>query len=290
MAIKKQDNIESKIFTIRETQVILDKDLAAFYEVKPIRLREQVKRNPNRFPSDFVFQLNDKEVDLLVSQNAIPSKQSLGGYLPYVFSEQGVAAVSGVIKSDKAAEVSITIVRTFVKLRKFLLQNASVFQRLSQVELKQSKTDEKVDQIFSALQSGKNQPEQGVFFDGQIFDAYTFVSKVIKSAKSSIILIDNYVDESVLTLLTKREKNVKVIIYTNKITKPLQLDIKKHNQQYPKIEVKSLKTSHDRFLVIDKKELYHLGASLKDLGKKWFAFSRMDSMVNDVLDKLNSTK
>jgi hypothetical protein len=290
MAIKKQDNIESKIFTIRETQVILDKDLAAFYEVKPIRLREQVKRNPNRFPSDFVFQLNDKEVDLLVSQNAIPSKQSLGGYLPYVFSEQGVAAVSGVIKSDKAAEVSITIVRTFVKLRKFLLQNASVFQRLSQVELKQSKTDEKVDQIFSALQSGKNQPEQGVFFDGQIFDAYTFVSKVIKSAKSSIILIDNYVDESVLTLLTKREKNVKVIIYTNKITKPLQLDLKKHNQQYPKIEVKSLKTSHDRFLVIDKKELYHLGASLKDLGKKWFAFSRMDSMVNDVLDKLNSTK
>lgn len=166
------DKIQNRIYTIRGLQVMLDKDLAKFYDVKPIRLREQIKRNPNRFPDDFVFVLSEKEVDYLVSQNAIPSKQSLGGSLPLVFTEQGVAAVSGVIKSEKADEVSVAIARAFVAMRKFLLNNASVFQRLHQVELKQLKTDEKLEQIFKALESGKPEPTQGIFFDGQIFDAY----------------------------------------------------------------------------------------------------------------------
>lgn len=286
MEIVKQQHIESKIVMLRDVQVILDKDLASFYEVKPIRLREQVKRNPNRFPPDFVFQLTDNEVDSLVSQNAIPSKQSLGGHLPYVFTEQGVAAVAGVLKSEKAAEVSITIARAFVAMRKFLFQNASVFQRLDRIELKQIQTDEKFERIFKALESGQATPDMGIFFDGQVFDAYTFAVNLIKSATQSIVLIDNYIDESVLTLLSKRNIGVSASIYTKEINKALQLDVKKHNAQYPSIEIKAFANSHDRFLIIDHKELYHIGASLKDLGKKWFAFSRMDSLVNELLKRI----
>ena len=286
MEIVKQQHIESKIVMLRDVQVILDKDLASFYEVKPIRLREQVKRNPNRFPPDFVFQLTENEVDSLVSQNAIPSKQSLGGHLPYVFTEQGVAAVAGVLKSEKAAEVSITIARAFVPMRKFLFQNASVFQRLDRIELKQIQTDEKFERIFKALESGQATPDMGIFFDGQVFDAYTFAVNLIKSATQSIVLIDNYIDESVLTLLSKRNIGVSASIYTKEINKALQLDVKKHNAQYPSIEIKTFANSHDRFLIIDHKELYHIGASLKDLGKKWFAFSRMDSLVNELLKRI----
>lgn len=286
MEIVKQQHIESKIVMLRDVQVILDKDLASFYEVKPIRLREQVKRNPNRFPPDFVFQLTENEVDILVSQNAIPSKQSLGGHLPYVFTEQGVAAVAGVLKSEKAAEVSITIARAFVAMRKFLFQNASVFQRLDRIELKQIQTDEKFERIFKALESGQATPDMGIFFDGQVFDAYTFAVNLIKSATQSIVLIDNYIDESVLTLLSKRNIGVSASIYTKEINKALQLDVKKHNAQYPSIEIKAFANSHDRFLIIDHKELYHIGASLKDLGKKWFAFSRMDSLVNELLKRI----
>ncbi|MBP9185622.1 MAG: ORF6N domain-containing protein [Bacteroidia bacterium] len=287
MELISTDIIQHKIFTIRGVQVMLDKDLASFYGIKPIRLREQVKRNPNRFPKDFVIQLNDNEVEHLVSQNAIPSKQSLGGSLPLVFTEQGVAAVSGVIKNEKADLISVAIARAFVAMRKFLLNNASVFQRLDQVELKQLKTDEKIDQIFKALESGKPEPDKGIFFDGQIFDAYVFVADIIKRAKSNIILIDNYVDETVLTILAKRNKKVTATIYTKNISKQLQLDLDKHNSQYPIVEVKYFNDSHDRFLIIDQKELYHIGASLKDLGKRWFAFSKMDTITTEVLSKLN---
>jgi len=286
MNLIRQQDIESKIIFVRGIQVILDRDLATFYDVKPIRLREQLKRNAQRFPSDFVFQLSETEVDSLVSQNAIPSKQSLGGYLPYVFTEQGVAAVSGVLRNDKAAEVSIAIMRAFVTMRRFLLHNASIFQRLDNLEVRQIKTDEKLEQLFKSLETGKPEPDKGIFFDGQIFDAYAFVSGIIKNAKSKIILIDNYIDESVLTLLGKRKKDVKAIIYTHKISKTLQLDLDKYNAQYPIIELKLLSKSHDRFLIIDQKELYHFGASLKDLGKKWFAFSKMEGVVELILNQI----
>lgn len=284
------EKIQSKIFTLRGFQVMLDKDLANFYGVKPIRLREQVKRNPNRFPEDFVFQLSDSEVDVMVSQNAIPSKQSLGGAAPYAFTEQGVAAVSGVLKSDKADEVSVSIARAFVAMRKFLLNHATFFQRLDQLELKQLKTDEKVNQIFKALEAGQVKPDKGIFFDGQIFDAYIFLTSIIKEAKQNIILIDNYIDETVLVLLSKRNENVKATIYTKSISPQLRLDLVKHNSQYPEIKMEILAEAHDRFLLLDEKELYHIGASLKDLGKKWFAFSKMNSMAKDILLKLKNSR
>lgn len=176
--------------------------------------------------------------------------------------------------------------QVFVSMRKFLLNNASVFQRLDQVELKQIKTDEKIEQIFKALDAGQPKPDKGIFFDGQIFDAYVFVSDIIKNAKKEIILIDNYVDESVLMLLSKRNKAVNATIYTNNKSKTLNLDIIKHNSQYPLIEFKELKASHDRFLIIDQNELFHIGASLKDLGKKWFAFSKMNHLTETILHKL----
>ena len=287
-SIKSQKEIENRIFTIRGLQVVLDKDLAEFYGVKPIRLREQVKRNANRFPNDFMFQLTESEVDFMVSHFAIPSKQSLGGYLPYVFTEQGVAAVSAVLKSDKAAEVSINIMRAFVNMRKFIVNNAALFQRLDKVETKQIEADHKFEQIFKALESKDKQPDKGIFFDGQIFDAYVFVADLVKNATKSIILIDNYIDESTLLLLTKRKMDVTAVIYTKSISAPLKVDLEKHNAQYPMIEIKIYPNSHDRFLIIDDTELYHLGASLKDLGKKWFAFSRMDDLTQMILENLKS--
>jgi ORF6N domain len=260
-----REEIENQIFTLRGVQVMLDKDLATFYDVKPIRLREQVKRNNDRFPEDFIFQLAEKEVMSMVSQNAIPSKQYLGGHLPYVFTEQGVAALSAVLKSERAVQVSIQIIRAFVAMRKLISTNAQVFQR---------------------LESKEQQPEKGIFFEGQIFDAYVFVADLIKIAENSIILIDNYIDETVLLLLTKRKTTTTATVYTKQIGKELQLDLKKHNEQYPAVEIKILAESHDRFLIIDEKYLYHIGASLKDLGKKWFAFSKMDSLTTEILNKL----
>ena len=289
-----QEEIAHRIYSIRGVQVMLDKDLATFYEIKPIRLREQVKRNPNRFPSDFVFQLSDNEVELMVSQNAIPSKQSLGGYLPYVFTEQGVAAVSGVIKSDKADEMSVAIARTFVQMRKYIANNAGLFQRLDSMEQRQFQfqmtTDQRFEQVFKALEAKSELPDQGIFFNGQMYDAYAFTAELIRKANKSIILIDNYVDDAVLTLLSKRNKNVAATIFTKTISKQFLLDVKKHNSQYPEIKVVEFKDAHDRFLILDETELYHFGASLKDLGKKWFAFSKMEDMTEMVLENLQKMK
>jgi hypothetical protein len=286
LVIFNPENIKSKIYALRGMQIMLDKDLAELYEVKAIRLREQVKRNNKRFPSDFMFQLNDSEVELLVSQNAIASRKHLGGYLPYAFTEQGVANLSGVLTNDKAIEVNIQIMRAFVAMRKFLASNAQVFQRLDYVEKKQIEHDQKFEEIFDAIQSKDIMPEKGIFFDGQIFDSYKFVSDIIRTADKSIILIDNYIDDSVFTLFSKRNKNVQVIMFTKDISKQLLLDLAKYNSQYPLIEVKEFKQSHDRFLIIDNKEVYHFGASLKDLGKKWFAFSKFDKEAFKLLDKL----
>ncbi|MBU4011706.1 MAG: ORF6N domain-containing protein [Proteobacteria bacterium] len=285
------DEIHRRIYTLRNVQVMLDKDLAQFYDVKPIRLREQVKRNIKRFPSDFMFQLSAEEVDLMVSQNAIPSKQHLGGSLPFAFTEQGVAAISAVLTSERAIEVNIQIMRAFVAMRKFITTNAQIFQRLNIVERKQLEykleTDEKFNRIFNALEEKEITPKQGIFFDGQIFDAYQFVSDLIRTARKSIIIIDNYIDDTVLTHLTKRRKNVTVTILTKTITKQMVLDVEKYNQQYQPVDIKEFNNSHDRFLIIDDKTVYHFGASLKDLGKKWFAFSKMDKEAFKMLERLN---
>ena len=291
------NNIKSKIYTLRNKQVMLDSDLAELYEVKTNRLNEQVKRNIERFPPEFMFQLTDSEFDSLRSQfvtlNLLHLKSqfatsSWGGKrkLPYAFTEQGVAMLSGVLKSDTAVKVSIQIINAFVAMRRFISSNAQIFHRLDRVEIKQIEHDKKFDEVFDAIQSKDIKPEKGIFFDGQIFDAYKFVSDIIRTAEKSIVLIDNYIDDSVLTLFNKRNKDVKVTIFTKEISKQLSLDLTKYNSQYPLIEVKEFKQSHDRFLIIDNKEVYHLGASLKDLGKKWFAFSKFDKETFKLLDKL----
>lgn len=280
------EQIQSRIYSVRGLQVMLDKDLAIFYGVKPIRLREQVKRNIARFPPDFMFQLTDSEVETMVSQNAIPSRKHLGGTLPYVFTEQGVAAISSVLTSERAVEVSIQIMRAFVAMRRFLLTNAQVFQRLDTLEHKQLITDEKINTVLSAIENKDILPKQGIFFDGQVFDAYLFVSDLIRSADKSIILIDNYMDDTILTLFTKRKNNVSLSILTKTISKQMQLDIAKYNRQYPPVYVAEFKNSHDRFLILDEAEVYHFGASLKDLGKKWFAFSKIDKDSVTILKRI----
>ncbi|KTC69542.1 ORF6N domain-containing protein [Legionella bozemanae] len=287
-----KDELQKKIYEIRGIHVMLDKDLADLYGVKPIRLREQVKRNIKRFPEDFMFQLTPDEVEILLSQNAIPSKKSLGGFLPYVFTEQGVAGISGVLTSERAIAVNITIMRTFVEMRRFLSLNGEIINRLSILEKRQIvheiKATEQFEKIFNALEDRRDHNEQGVFYDGQIFDAYLFVSKLIRAAKSSIILLDNYIDESVLEQLAKSKPNVQICILTKNISNNLKLDIKKYNEQYKKMEFVQFSLSHDRFLIIDDHDIYHIGASLKDLGKKWFAFSKLECESFGLMEQIKN--
>jgi hypothetical protein len=278
-------NIQNRIFTIRGVQVILDSDLAEMYQVPTGRINEQVKRNLERFPDDFMFQLSEAEWENLKSQNAIAS---WGGRRtrPFVFTEQGVSSLSGILKSNVAVRVYITIIRAFVEMRKFMILNASVFQRIENVEQKQLQTDLKIDHILNALEDKSSSPKQGIYFNGQIFDAWVFVSELIKSAENSLILIDNYVDESVLNLFLKRKENVTASIYTANLTASLKTDLVKHNKQYSPIDIKVYENAHDRFLIIDEKQVYHIGASLKDLGKKLFGFSKMEIEADVILQIL----
>lgn len=269
--------IQNLIYTIRGKQVMLDSDLASLYQVETKNLNKAVKRNMERFPVSFCFQLTEEETQNLRFQIGT-SSLNYGGrrYLPYVFTEQGVAMTSAILRSDIAVKVSVEIMEAFVEMRRMLISNASLFHRLDNIELKQLQADQKFEELFRALESDKLHSEKGIFYNGQVFDAYTFVSDIIRSAKSSIILLDNYVDDTVLTLLGKRNANVTATIYTKNISNQLRLDLQRYNTQYPPIEVEFFSDAHDRFLIIDNSELYHIGASLKDLGKKWFAFSRMD--------------
>jgi hypothetical protein len=282
--------IGEMVFTIRGMQVMIDRDLASLYQVETRALKQAVKRNIKRFPGDFMFELTNDEINNLVSQSVIPSKQQLGGAKPFVFTEQGVAILSSVLTSDRAIEINILIMRAFVKMRKFIQLNANIFHRLDTIEKRQFKheieTNEKFEKVFNALQSKEIEPKQGIFFNGQIFDAYKFVSGLVRKAKKSIILIDNYIDETVLDLFSKKRKKVKVTILTGRITRALRRDVEKFNAQYPTLELKEFTLSHDRFLIIDDKDVYHFGASLKDLGKKWFAFSKMDKTAFAMMDNL----
>ncbi|TCV15277.1 MULTISPECIES: ORF6N domain-containing protein [Bacteroidota] len=280
--------IKNLIYTIRDKQVMLDSDLASLYQVETKNLNKAVKRNIERFPASFCFQLTDKEVEDLRFQIGT-SSLSYGGrrYLPYVFTEQGVAMASAILRSDVAVKVSVEIMEAFVEMRRMLISNASLFHRLDNIELKQLEADQKFEEIFKALESDKLHSEKGIFYNGQVFDAYTFVSDIIRSADKSIILLDNYTDDTVLTLLGKRKDNVTAKIYTKNISNQLRLDLQRYNSQYPPIEIEIFSDAHDRFLIIDQTQLYHIGASLKDLGKKWFAFSRMDIEVGRMLQLLN---
>ena len=283
------DNIETLIKVIRGQQVMLDKDLATLYGVEAKVLNQAVKRNVERFPDDFRFQLTKEEClrSQIVTLNEKQGQHLK--YMPYAFTEQGVAMLSSVLRSQTAIEVNIQIMRAFVSMRHFMVNNASVFSRLETIEYHQlemqqhqQETDKRIDEVFRRLDEGNAKPKQGVFYNGQVYDAYTFVSDLIKSAKKRIILIDNYVDETVLTLLDKRENCVSAVIYTQQISRHFQLDIDRHNAQYAPIDVETFRLSHDRFLCIDD-DVYHIGTSIKDLGKKWFGFSKMEILTPDEL-------
>ena len=280
-------NIEPLIKVIRGQQVMLDKDLAMLYGVETKVLNQTVKRNIERFPNDFRFELSREEC--LRSQIVTSNGRGGNRYSTYAFTEQGVAMLSSVLRSKTAIEVNIQIMRAFVSMRHFMVNNASVFSRLETIEYHQlemqqhqQETDKRIDEVFRRLDEGNAKPKQGVFYNGQVYDAYTFVSDLIKSAKKRIVLIDNYVDETVLTLLDKRDNNVSAIIYTQQISRQFQLDIDRHNAQYAPIDVETFRLSHDRFLCIDD-DVYHIGASIKDLGKKWFGFSKMEILTPDEL-------
>ena len=270
------DSIENRIITIRGVQVILDRDLAELYGVETKRLNQQANRNRDRFPQRFRFQLSkDEKNELVANCNRFePLKHS--STRPYAYTEQGVAMMSAVLHTPYAIEISVKIMDAFVVMRNFLASNALVFQRLDRLEIRQLETDHKIEQVFAKLEEGTDNKQQYVFFEGQVYDAYEFVCNLIKSATKRIVLVDNYVDYTVLTMLDKREPGVDAAIYTQKAGEQLKLDIAKHDAQYPHIPVWIFKMSHDRFLIIDDL-VYHVGASIKDLGKKWFAVSLMEA-------------
>ncbi|DAB28933.1 MAG TPA: DNA-binding protein [Sulfurimonas sp. UBA12504] len=281
--------VQSKIYTIRSVQVMIDRDLAVLYGVETKHINQAVRNNQDKFQDDFFFELSNDEFNSLRS-NDLTANFAKTRTNPKVFTEQGVYMLATILKSTVASQTTVLIIKTFASMRKFLLSNASIFQRLDNIETKQLQqkleSDEKFNKIFDAIEEKGIPQKQHIFYDGQIFDAYLFVSDIIKSAKSSIKLIDNYIDESTFVLFTKRDANVAMKIYTKKISAQLGLDLEKHNAQYPKIEIEKFDLSHDRFLIIDEKEVYHFGASLKDLGKKWFAVSKMDINSFELLEKL----
>ena len=299
---KFESKIREKIYSVRGFQVMLDRDLAELYGVETKVLNQAVKRNKERFPVSFCFILTQGEKDEVVTNcdqlneagNSLRSQfvtlKNLRGkhskYLPYAFTEQGVAMLSAVLKSRTAIDISIKIINAFVEMRKFIQSNAQVFQRLDRLELKQIDYDKKFDKLFSLMESGEVKQKSGVFFDGQVYDAYKFVSDIFKSAEKSILVIDNYIDDSVFTMLSKRKTGVKASIYSKSVSDQLKLDVKKFNEQYEPVEIVEFSNSHDRFIIIDENIIYHFGASLKDLGKKWFGFSRMDVEAVEMLSKL----
>ncbi len=287
-------SVENRILTIRGVQVILDRDLADLYGVETKVLNQSVKRNIERFPEHFRFQLSKYEMDELVTNCDRFSSLKQSTVCPFAFTEQGVAMLASVLRSETAIRVSIRIMDAFVSMRHFLINNADVFRRLSTIEYHQlemmqhqQESDKRIDEAFRRLDEGSVQPKQGIFYDGQVYDAYTFVSDLVKSAKRNIVLIDNYVDETVLTLLDKRDIGVTADIYTQQINQQLRLDINRHNSQYPPINVSVFRRAHDRFLCIDD-VVYHIGASIKDLGKKWFAFAKMEVLTpTELVAKIN---
>lgn len=285
-------SIENLIHVIRGQQVMIDSDLARLYGVETRILNQAVKRNADRFPEDFMFQLNKEEC--LRSQFVIlnAGRGQHIKYLPFVFTENGVAMLSSVLHSKTAIEVNIRIMRAFTSMRSFLMRNAHMFQRLETIEHHQllmqkhlSEHDKKIDEVLTQLENKELEPIEGFFFEGQIFDAYTLISDLVRKATSRVILIDNYVDDRVLKTLDKRKDGVSALIYTNPRNSQIELDLKRHNAQYPSINLKHCNNVHDRFLIIDN-IVYFIGGSIKDLGKKIVAFSQMHQSSDDILTQL----
>ena len=274
--------IKNLIYTIRGKQVMLDSDVAMLYHYETKNVNKAMKRNIDRFPEDFCFQLTNDEFKNLRFQIGTLNKKVNNGkvtrkYLPYVYTEQGISMLAGVLKNDIAIQVSISIIRAFIEMRKFMSSNSQIFERLTNVEYKLLEQDKKFDEIFNQLQYEEN-IKQKIFFEGQIYDAYSLIIDIIKRAKNKIVIIDNYIDDSILKILVKKNKNVEVVILTSKKSNISKLDIQKFNREYPTLKVAKTDKFHDRFIVIDNKELYHCGASIKDLGRKCFGINRIDDI------------
>ena len=280
------EDIKSLIYTIRGKQVMLDSDVARLFEYATKDLNRNVKNNIERFPEYYCFQLTNEEYKSLRCKNFTLNENGRGQhrkYLPYVFTEYGITMLAGLLKSEVAVNVSIRIVNTFIEMRKFLMINGQVFERLTNMEYKLLEHDKKFDEVFNQLQLEET-IKQRIFFDGQIYDAYSIIVDIIKRANNKILIIDNYIDDSVLKMLAKKKKNVEVIILTSDKSNIDNLDIKKFNKEYPILKVAKTNKFHDRFIVIDNKEMYHLGASIKDLGKKCFGINKIEDM--EIIEKI----
>jgi len=285
--IAENREIQSMIFTFRGKQVMVDRDLAELYHVETRVLNQAVKRNIDRFPVEFRFQLNDEEKTELVTNCDRFETLKHSTSSPYVFTEQGIAMLSAVLRSDVAVQVSIKIMNAFVEMRRFLVSNAAIFERLDRVELKQIETDKKLEEVFNYIATS-TEVKQHIFFDGQIYDAFSFIVDLIKKAQNKLILIDNYVDTNTLNLLCKKNKGVSVLIAGSGNGSLTSKDISKFNAQYQGLTVKTKNDFHDRFLIIDDSEVYHIGASIKDAGKKSFGITKIEdqALIDSIINKV----
>ena len=286
-------DIKSLIYVVRGQQVMLDSDLAMIYQVETKVFNQAVSRNIERFPENFRFQLTKEEFDTLRSQIATSDGRGGRRYRPYMFTEQGIAMLSGVLRSDVAVQASIRIMNTFVEMRRFIANHALLFEKVSDIELKQleyqKNTDEKFDKVFRYIEDHA-ESEQKIFFDGQIYDAFSLITSIIRKAQKEIILIDGYVDVDTLNILAKKNAGVDVKIYTYASAQLTNRDAAKFNAQHPTLTVKMTQVFHDRFIILDGGTAYHIGASIKDAGKKCFAISLIDDpgVVTDLLNRLKT--
>lgn len=284
--------IKNLIYVIRGQQVMLDSDLAMLYQVETKVFNQAVKRNIERFPEKFRFQLTKEEYDSLRSQFVTSNGKGGRRYMPYVFTEQGIAMLSAVLRSKIAIQISIKIMDAFVEMRRFLASNALMFERINKMEVKQlafqKSTEEKFDKIFHYI-SEHEESSQKIFFDGQIYDAFSLLVDLVSRAEKKLVLVDNYVDVGTLNILAKKKSDVEVIVYTVRRTRLSEADVNNFNQQYPTLEIKYTGVFHDRFLIIDDTCAYHIGASIKDAGKKCFGISLIEDtrIVKDILERLN---
>ena len=287
--------IRSLIHVVRGKQVMLDSDLAMLYQVETKNLNKAMKRNIKRFPEDFCFQLLEDEYETLRFQFGTSKEVSVGKggrrYMPYVYTEQGISMLSAILRSEVAIKVSIGIMRAFVEMRHFLTNNSLMLNRINELEVRQleyqKSTDEKFEQIFEYI-SQHEESKQKVFFDGQIYDAFSLLVELISRAEQSIVLIDNYVDIGTLNIMSKKKSDVDVLIYTLERTKLSSADVEEFNQQYPTLEMKYTNVFHDRFLILDEKITYHIGASMKDAGKKCFGINKIEDekIIKDILKRV----
>lgn len=285
ISILEENSIRSKIHVIRGQQVMLDFDLAEIYGYSTKAFNQQVKNNIERFDEDFRFQLTKNEVDEFLRSKFLTLEQGkYSKYLPYAFTEQGIYMLMTVLKGELAVTQSKMLIRTFKEMKHFIQNNSHVFAELDNIrkhllesDLHHKETDKKIKELFSLMDKYNVKETQGVFFQEQIFDAYAKFESFLAAAQKEIVLIDNYVDLSILRRLAKKKKGVNVIIYTDSKTKITAQDVQSFNAQYPTLTLNHTVKAHDRFLIIDNVTIYHIGASLKDLGKKCFAFSIIDS-------------